>query len=293
MSDLSVNAPVKEKKPLFKNQVLQRLVENKLAMGAFAILVILAILSIIAPWICKYTYYDMDLMMLNAPPSLEHPFGTDALGRDQLSRILYGGRYSLTLGFASSMATFVIAEVIGSVAGYFGGWVDNVIMRICDVIQAIPSMLLSIIISVTLGVGFFNTIVALAIGGIPSSVRLVRSSILSIRKEEFIEAAQTVNASSGRIMFLHILPNTVSPMIVGTTMGMGNCIKLAASLAFIGLGVQPPTPEWGALLSAGKSVIRNYPHLITFPGLFIFLAVLAFNIFGDGIRDAMDPKLKK
>ena len=166
-------------------------------------------------------------------------------------------------------------------------------MRLCDIVQSIPGMLLSIIISATLGVGFGNTIIALAVGGIAGGVRLLRGQMLSIRKEEYLEAATTVNCSAGRIMFRHMLPNALSPVIVGTTMGMGNTIMVAASLSFIGLGVQPPDPEWGAMLSAGRDVFRKYPHIMLFPGIFIFLTVLSFNLFGDGLRDALDPKLKK
>ena len=191
------------------------------------------------------------------------------------------------------MISTIIGIILGSIAGYFGGWVDNLIMRLCDIVQSIPGMLLSIIISATLGVGFGNTIIALAVGGIAGGVRLLRGQMLSIRKEEYLEAATTVNCSAGRIMFRHMLPNALSPVIVGTTMGMGNTIMVAASLSFIGLGVQPPDPEWGAMLSAGRDVFRKYPHIMLFPGIFIFLTVLSFNLFGDGLRDALDPKLKK
>ena len=184
------------------------------------------------------------------------------------------------------------AIVLGSLAGYFGGWVDNVVLRICDVVQAIPGILLSIVISAVLGPGFFNTILALAIGGIPSGIRLTRAQILSVRSEEYLEAAASVNCSSMRIMFSHILPNILSPLIVGFTMGIGNTIMLASSLSFIGLGVQPPAPEWGAMLSAGRDFIRNYPWQIIFPGIFVFVTVLSINLFGDGLRDALDPKMK-
>jgi peptide/nickel transport system permease protein len=186
-----------------------------------------------------------------------------------------------------------LAIIIGSCAGYFGGWVDNVILRACDVIQAIPGILLAIVVSAVLGPGYINTILALAIGGIPAGIRLVRAQILSIRGEEYLEAAAAVNCSPARIMFVHILPNILSPLIIGFTMGIGNTIMLAASLSFIGLGVQPPTPEWGAMLSSARNFIRNYPWQILFPGIFIFITVLSINLFGDGLRDALDPKLKR
>jgi peptide/nickel transport system permease protein len=235
----------------------------------------------------------MDLMKINTPPSPSHLFGTDALGRDILSRLLYGGRYSLFLGFISSFLSTFIGVVIGSYAGYFGDWIDNIILRICDVIQAIPGILLSIVVSAVLGPGYINTILALAVGGIPGCIRLVRAQILSIRSEEYLEAAVAINCSTPRIMFVHILPNILSPVIIAFTMGIGNTIINAASLSFIGLGVQPPTPEWGAMLSASRNFIRNYPWQITFPGILIFFTVLSINLLGDGLRDALDPKLKR
>lgn len=286
-------SPAKKKKEGMWAQSMKRLMKNSTARFGLIVLALLVIISILAPLLSPYGYEEMDLDSINSAPSAKHLFGTDSLGRDCFSRILYGGRYSLGLGFSSAAVSTIIGVILGALAGYFGGWVDNLIMRICDIIQAIPGMLLSIIISATLGVGYFNTIVALAVGGIAGGVRLLRGQILSIRKEEYLEAAQTVNCGSIRIMFRHILPNALSPVIVGTTMGMGNTIMAAASLSFIGLGVQPPTPEWGAMLSSGRDVIRKYPHLIMFPGIMIFLTVLSFNLFGDGLRDSLDPKLKK
>ena len=288
------SAPVKRrKKESMWKQAFKRLMKNGTARFGLIVLLILVLLAVFAPLLTPYSYEEMDLLAMNAGPSLKHPFGTDSLGRDCLTRIFYGGRYSLSLGVVSSLVSTLIAIILGSIAGYFGGWVDNLIMRICDVIQSIPGMLLSIIVSATLGVGFVNTIIALTIGGIAGGVRMLRGQILGIRKEEYLEAATMSNCSPARIMFRHMLPNALSATIVGTTMGMGNTIMVAASLSFIGLGVQPPTPEWGAMLSSGRDVIRKYPHIMMFPGIFIFLTVLSFNLFGDGLRDALDPKLKK
>lgn len=284
-------APKKKKK--MGAQVLKRLWDIPTARFGLFILVLLVVLSLVSPLICRWGFDEMDLRHINEGPTSRHFFGTDALGRDCLSRLLYGGRYSLGLGFGSCVISTVAGLILGSVAGYFGGWTDNIILRACELIQAIPSNLLAVIISATFGGGFFTTVVALSIGGIPGGTRILRAQILSVRQEEYIEAAQSVNCSSGRIMFRHILPNVLSPVIVSTTMGMGNTIMMAAGLSFIGLGVQPPTPEWGAMLSEGRNVIRNYPHLALFPGLFIFITVLCFNLFGDGLRDAIDPKLKK
>ena len=229
-------------------QTIRRLRTNSTAMFGLIVLALLILLSVFAPVIAPYHYTEMDMLQLNAAPSLKHLFGTDSLGRDILSRLIYGGRYSIFLGFSASVLSMAAAIVLGSLAGYFGGWVDNVVLRICDVVQAIPGILLSIVISAVLGPGFFNTILALAIGGIPSGIRLTRAQILSVRSEEYLEAAASVNCSSMRIMFRHILPNILSPLIVGFTMGIGNTIMLASSLSFIGLGVQPPAPEWGAML---------------------------------------------
>ncbi len=293
-NEAAVSAPVKKrKKESMWAQAFKRLMKNHTARFGLIVLAILILLAILAPVLTPYGYEEMDLEAINAAPSMKHLFGTDALGRDCLTRIFYGGRYSLGLGISSSLISTIIGIILGSIAGYFGGWVDNLIMRLCDIVQSIPGMLLSIIISATLGVGFGNTIIALAVGGIAGGVRLLRGQMLSIRKEEYLEAATTVNCSAGRIMFRHMLPNALSPVIVGTTMGMGNTIMVAASLSFIGLGVQPPDPEWGAMLSAGRDVFRKYPHIMLFPGIFIFLTVLSFNLFGDGLRDALDPKLKK
>jgi ABC-type dipeptide/oligopeptide/nickel transport system permease subunit len=257
------------------------------------VLVTLTLVCVLSPILAPYTATEMDMMQLNAAPSFKHPFGTDSLGRDILSRLMYGGVYSLFLGFSTSILSSIAVIILGSIAGYFGRAVDNIILRICDVMQAIPGILLAIVISAVLGPGYVNTIFALAIGGIPSGIRLVRGQILSVRTEEYLEAALSVNCGSARIMFRHILPNILSPIIIGFTMGIGNIIMLAASLAFIGLGIQPPTPEWGAMIAAGRNVFRNYPWQIVFPGIFIFITVLSINLFGDGLRDALDPKLKK
>ena len=290
--DTASSAGVRQKKESFSKQTLKRLCKNKVAVFALVVLVILALLAVFAPLVTPYGYEEMDFMNINAGPSAQHWFGTDAIGRDVLSRLIYGGRYSLTLGLSASLCSTVLAIIIGSIAGYYGGWIDNVILRICDVIQAVPGMLLAIVLSAVMGSGFINTIIALAIGGTPSAIRLTRSMILSVRGEEYLEAAVSINCSPARIMFKRILPNVLSPIIVNVTMGIGSIIMLASSLSFLGLGVQPPLPEWGAMLSAGRNSIRNYPHLTIFPGLIIFITCLCINLFGDGLRDAMDPKLK-
>lgn len=272
--------------------ILKRLRRNKSAMVGLYIIIFLVVVAIISPWITPYRYDQTNLKNTFSPPSWEHPFGTDDLGRDILSRIMYGGRYSLRIGIIAVGAAAIAGIIIGSIAGYFGGWVDLVLMRLLDIIQAVPGLVLSIAVSAVLGAGFSNCILALAIGLVAGYARLIRASILNVRKMEYLEAAVLINASNFRIIVKHILPNAISPLIVSATMGVATAILVAASLSFIGLGVQPPTPEWGAMLSAGRNYIRQYPHLVIFPGITIMVAVLSLNMLGDGLRDALDPKLK-
>jgi len=258
------------------------------------ILLLLIILCVGAPMFTNYSAVDMDLTSVFAVPGTEgHLLGTDDLGRDLWARVLYGGRYSLALGFITALLGTLVAIVIGSVAGYFGGIVENAIMRAMDVLSALPSILLCILVATVLGSGFFNTVMALTIGQIVPSIRMMRASILSERTKEYLEAARSINCSTPIVMFKHLLPNCISPMIVCLTMGIGDNIAMAASLSYIGLGVHPPTPEWGALLASAKPHILNHPYLIIIPGIFIALTVLGANLLGDGLRDAMDPKLRK
>lgn len=284
---------VRKKKESQFSLVMKRLSKNRLAMAGLVIILILFLLAIISPWIMPYPYEEMNMAERFASPSLKHLCGTDEMGRDIFSRLLYGARASLSLGFLATIISTVIGMIIGSIVGYFGGAVDTVVMRLVDILQAIPGILLAIAISACLGSGFMNTIVALSIGGIPMTVRLLRGSIMGVRKMEYLEAAQTINCSVPRTIIKHILPNSISPIIVSVTMGIGNTILMAASLSYIGLGVQPPTPEWGAMLSAARTYMRDYPHMVLFPGIAIALVVLSLNMLGDGLRDALDPKLKK
>lgn len=273
-------------------QVMHRLRKNKVAMVGLFVLAAIIVLAVLSPWIAPYDYAKTSKTERYALPSAAHWFGCDAMGRDIFSRILYGARASLLMGLSATAVATVIGVLLGALVGYYGGWVDNLIMRLLDILQAIPGMLLSIAISAALGSGIGNTILALSIGGIPMTVRLLRGSILTVRKQEYIEAAEKINCSRFRVITSHILPNSIAPVIVSVTMGIGNTILQAAGLSYIGLGVQPPTPEWGAMLSDGKGVIFKYPHLCIFPGLAIMVVVLALNMLGDGLRDAMDPKLK-
>ncbi len=254
--------------------------------------VVIILLSIFAPLIAPYKPNDMDLKHMYSAPSAVHWMGTDGLGRDQLTRMLYGGRYSLALGVTASLFGAIAGVFIGSFAGYFGGRTETLIMRLMDIWSSIPGMLLCILISAVLGRGFFNTVLALSIGGVPECARYIRAQILRERSKEYLEAAEAINCSKLSIMFRHLLPNVVQPVLVNVTMGIGMVITMGAALSYIGLGVQPPTPEWGALLAAGRSHILNYPYLIMFPGLVIAVTVLAVNLMGDGLRDALDPKLR-
>jgi ABC-type dipeptide/oligopeptide/nickel transport system permease subunit len=284
--------PEKIEKTSLLLETLQRMVKSPGAKVGVVLLALIALASICAPLIAPYGPNDMDLKHMYAHPSASHLLGTDGLGRDLLTRLLYGGRYSLSLGFSASLFGAFVGVVIGSIAGYSGGKTETLIMRLMDIWSSIPGMLLCILISASLGAGFFNTVLALAVGDVPFGVRLIRGQILKERTKEYLEAAEAINCSKFSIMFRHLLPNVVSPILVNVTMGVGMMITMAAALSYIGLGVQPPTPEWGALLADGRFHILNYPHLIMFPGLVIAITVLAINLMGDGLRDALDPKLR-
>ena len=273
--------------------IFQRLSKNPSAISGFIVAAVLILMAVFAPIIAPYPYDQQDLYNTRQAPSLEHFFGTDELGRDVFSRVVYGSRYSLTIGFLAVLFSSGAGMVLGAIAGYFGGVVDDLIMRIIDVIQSIPGILLAISISVVLGPGFFNTLLALSFGMITMATRLTRAAVFGVRHQEFLEAATSINARTPRIIFRHVIPNSFAPLLVSATMSIGGVIMNAAALSFIGLGIQPPIPEWGAMISGGRTLIRSCPWMVTYPGIFIMLAVLSLNMFGDGLRDALDPKLKK
>lgn len=274
-------------------QTIERLFSYRNAQIGGVLLLVILLACLGADFIAPYGFNEMDLENMNASPSLAHICGTDALGRDVFTRLLYGGRQSLLLGFMSSFLGVFMAIIVGCVAGYFGGKVETIIMRLMDIMSAIPGMLLSMLISTAFGNGLFNTILALSIGTIPSGVRMIRAQILKERSQEYLEAAESVNCSKVSIMFQHLLPNVISPMIVTFTMGIGSQISAASSLSVLGMGVLPPAPEWGAMLSEGRLHFLAYPHQLLFPGLCIAMTIFAVNLFGDSLRDAIDPKLKK
>lgn len=281
----------KQIKPAF--EVLKRLSRNHAAMAGLAILGLMIIAAIFAPWIAPYQYDLIDFTQMLAKPSVNHPFGCDELGRDILSRLLIGARYSLSIGLGSVMLSVFLGVVIGSAAGFFGGSVDNIIMRLLDIFASIPGLLMQIAISAVLGNGFDKTIFAISISTMPMYVRILRASIMGVRDMEYVEAAASIGCKKFRLIRKHVLPNALSALIVTATMGVASSILMAAGLSYIGLGVQPPTPEWGAMLSGARSYLRDYPHMVIFPGLVIAVTVLSLNMLGDGLRDALDPKLKR
>lgn len=257
------------------------------------IIVIALATAILAPVVNPYDpTIDSDLANARLEPSASHPFGTDRLGRDVFRRVVHGTRISLTIGFVVVIFTSVTGTVLGLIAGYFGKGLDTIIMRLMDIVLAFPSILLAIAIVAVRGPGIFNTILAVALVGMPGYARVVRSMVLSLRERDYVDAARMIGSSNTRIMFLHILPNSLSPIIVQMTLGVGGAILFAAALGFLGLGVQPPAPEWGAMISDGIPFLRQSPHLVFFPGMAIMLTVLGFNLLGDGLRDALDPQLR-
>jgi glutathione transport system permease protein len=264
------------------------------AMIAAGFVLLLIVIAIIAPYIAPYdpeNYFDYDA--LNAGPSAAHWFGVDALGRDILSRILVGSRISLSAGLLSVVLGAVIGTFFGLLAGYYEGWWDRIVMRIADVLFAFPGILLAIGVVAILGNGMVNVICAVAIFSIPAFARLVRGNTLALKHLTYIEAAKSIGASDWTILARHILPGTISSVVVYFTMRIGTSIITAASLSFLGLGAQPPTPEWGAMLNEARADMAMAPHVAIFPSLAIFLTVLAFNLLGDGLRDALDPKLDR
>jgi glutathione transport system permease protein len=268
--------------------------KQHVAVLAGLFVALLVVLAVAAPWIVPYdaeNYFDYD--RLNALPSAEHWFGVDPLGRDIFSRILMGARISLTAGFVSVAVGAVVGTALGLVAGYYEGWWDRGIMRLCDVLFAFPGILLAIGIVAILGGGMVNVIIAVAIFSIPTFARLVRGNTLSLKHLTFVEAARSIGASDWTIVMRHIFPGTIAAVVVYFSLRVGTSIITAASLSFIGMGAQPPTPEWGAMLNEARADMMTSPHVALFPSLAIFFTVLAFNLLGDGLRDALDPKIER
>lgn len=266
--------------------------KQRLALASAVFLVLLVIVAILGPLIAPYGVEEPDYNNVLQGPSAQHLAGTDAFGRDIFSRILVGTRISLSVGILSVLLGAVIGTFLGLISAYYGRWIDSIVGRINDVLFAFPGILLAIGIIAILGPGLGNVVVAVAIFNIPSFARIVRGSALAIKSTVYVEASKSMGATDQRIIWKHIFPGTVSTIIVNFTMRIGSAILTAASLSFLGLGAQPPSPEWGAMLSNGRDYLATAPHITFFPGLAIFLTVLAFNLLGDGLRDALDPKIK-
>lgn len=284
----------KYKKNNQAREVFSLLCKNKAAMFGLIFLVVLILVSVGADLLYDY---DTKVIELNTPerlqwPSLEHPFGTDDFGRDLLARVVHGSRMSLYVSFLSVAISLIVGGILGAVSGYYGGIIDNIIMRITDIFLAIPMTLLAMVIVAALGANTMNLVIALSVSSVPTFARIVRGSVLTVREVDYIEAASAIGAKDATIIFSHILPNCMGPIIVQTTLRVAATIANTAALSFLGLGVQAPAPEWGALLSAGRNYIRDYSYLTFVPGLAIMLTILALNLLGDGLRDALDPRLK-
>ncbi len=274
------------------SRFLRRFRRNRLAVFGSCFLIILIIAAVFANVIAPGGYDQQNYKIRFQSPSPEHPLGTDYLGRDNLVRMIYGARISLSIGITTTIIGTAIAVFIGMMAGFYGGKSDNILMRTMDVFLSIPSILLSIVLAAVFGGGVGSMILALSLGAIPGVSRLVRAMVISERDKEYIEAARTSRASDFRIMFRYILPNISSSLIVLFTMGVAGGILNASTLSFLGLGAQAPMPEWGKMLSEGRSYIRDYPYLVLAPGVIIMLTVFSLNMIGDGLRDALDPRLK-
>lgn len=274
-------------------QILRNLRRNRLAMAGTVILALFVLFALLAPFLTPYSPTVPDFLRTLEKPSREHLLGTDELGRDVFSRILYGSRISLAIGFISVSIGMVIGIPIGSLSGYYGGKFDLLVQRIIDIMIAFPGILLAIVVVTVLGVGVENVMIATGIASIPIYTRLVRGSVLAVKKQGYISAARALGIGNFRIIIRHVLPNCLGPIIVQSTFQFATAILWAAGLGFLGLGAQPPDPEWGAMLSKGREYIRVAHHLTTYPGLAILFMILGFNLLGDGLRDALDPKSRQ
>jgi len=279
----------------FWSDAWQRLVRNRMAMVGLVIILLLFLIAILAPVLAPYDPNKQNLGESLTPPGSEHLLGTDKHGRDMLSRMIYGTRIALLVGFLPQFVSLLLAIVLGLVSGYYGGWVDDLIMRLADAFFAFPSLLFMMALMFVLGSkqGLLGIVLGLGIVGWAGRARIMRGQVLSIRERAYVESARAVGANTGRIVFRHILPNCLAPLIVSTTMSIPGAIMSEAGLSFIGLGVSPPTATWGQMLQTGREYLRQLPWLSIWPGVAILITVLAFNLFGDGLRDALDPYLKR
>jgi len=267
--------------------------KNKLALAGLTIVILLFVISLLAPWISPYDPGAIDLQNVLAPPSGEHWFGTDPLGRDVLSRMIWGARISLKVGFVATGLAILIGMILGAVAGYYGGWVDAVIMRFVDMMLCFPAFFLILAVIAFLEPSIWNIMIVIGLTGWMGVTRLVRADFISLRERDFVWAARAIGAGDARIIFLHILPNALASILVAATLGIAGAILTESALSFLGIGVQPPTPSWGNILTAGKDNIDIAWWLSLYPGLAILITVVGYNLLGEGIRDASDPRLKR
>lgn len=273
-------------------RLLQRFTSNRLAAAGAVFLMFIVLVAVFAPVITDVDPNQQNIFSRLQAPSSEHWFGTDELGRDVFARTVHGARYSLFIGFIGSIGGLLFGVTLGMVAGYFGGWIDLLLMRLIDIMLSFPGVLMAILIVSVLGPGLNNVIIALTIWFTPTIARIMRSTVLVLRSLDFVEAAHAQGASNRRIMLQHLLPNAISPVIVYGTLSVATAILVAAGLSFLGLGVQPPTAEWGSMIGSGRQYLRDNPSATFFPGIAIFFTVLALNFIGDAMRDALDPRLK-
>ncbi|MGM0414886.1 MAG: nickel transporter permease [Bacillota bacterium] len=277
----------------FKSKAFRQLKRNRLAIAGLIFILALFVIAALAPVVAPHDPYQTDFFRTLEGPSSEHLLGTDDLGRDVLSRIIHGARISISIGFISVAIGLAVGVPIGAISGYYGGKIDILVQRLVDIMMAFPGMLLAIIIVSVMGVGLVNAMIAVGIVSIPTYIRLVRGSVLSIKNKEFVDAAHALGVRESMIIFKHVVPHCLAPIIVQSSLQVGAAILWAAGLGFLGLGAQAPIPEWGAMLSQGRGYIRTAHHVTTYPGLAIMLTVLGFNLFGDGLRDALDPKMSR
>jgi peptide/nickel transport system permease protein len=271
----------------------RRLISNRSSLIGLIVLILLILIAIFADQIAPFSFREQNLDATFLMPNSINLFGTDNFGRDIFSRVVHGTRISLMVGVISVSIALIIGGGMGAIAGYIGGYFDTITMRFIDILISIPSILLAISISVTLGGGLRNVMIAVGIGSIPSYARVMRASVLSIKELQYIEAARALGTRKRIILLRHIIPNTLAPIIVQSTLGVAGAILAAAGLGFIGLGIEPPNPEWGAMLNAGRQFIRDYPHMSIYPGVAIMITILSLNLLGDGLRDALDPKMDR
>lgn len=294
--DATIRDPVLERNQAARglwSDAWKRLRRNWFAMSGLGMLLLIILVAVLARWIAPADPDFQDYMHMMEGPSRAHPMGTDNFGRDIFSRIIYGGQISLRLGLLGTIIGATAGSLIGAVSGFYGGIVDTILMRLLDIQLAFPGLLLAIVIITVLGVGEINVIIAIGVFSVPTFARVVRGSLLSLREQDFVLAARSVGAADMRLMFVHLLPNALAPILVLATIRLGTAILTAASLGFLGLGVRPPASEWGTMLSEGRTYMQLAPHIAIFPGLAILVTVVALNLLGDGLRDALDPKTKR